>query len=136
MASCGGAVDPCQLAPAWKALYGWSSVGAWYVLDESKTGWSSKPTRPWLVVADVGSGPFVEMMPRTRSARGSRSDIIHASHEHDDGDPDGRTCRIDSAGRIVARDRRPIPRDWTDGPRRFSCYEPDDAVLTAAGCRR
>jgi hypothetical protein len=84
----------------------------------------------------VGSGPFVEMMPRTTSTRGSRSDIRHGSHRHDVDDPDGKTCRIDSAGRIVRRDRRPIPRDWTEGPRSFSCYEPDEAILQAAGCRR
>ena len=116
-------------------LHGWSCVGAWYIVKESNARWSDKHSRPWLIIDDSGSGPILQAVPRSTSRPRSRGEIRHEKHDHAPGDPDERTCRIDKDGWVV-RDRRRIPREWIEGSRSFSCYEPDESVLKAAGCRR
>ena len=129
-------MDLREYAAASEAEYGRPVVGTWHVLDEKLTRWSSKPTRPWLVVAEYGSGPNVQMMPRTTQDRGGRAAIRHASHDHGEFDSDRRTCAINRPGRICTSERKAWPREWIADDRAYSCREPDEALLEALGCRQ
>ena len=123
------------MGSAWKDLCGWSCVGAWYTIEESKMHWSDKHSRPWLVIVDTGSGPIVQAVPRSSTKGRSSRDIRQEPHHHASEDPDQKTCRIRKKGWVV-RDRRRVRREWIEDPRSFCCYEPDSAVLEAVRCWR
>ena len=129
-------MDLLEFAAACEAQYGRPVVGTWHVLDETLTRWSGKPTRPWLVVADYGSGPSVQMMPRTTQDYGGPTAIRHSGHDHDEFDSDRKTCKINRPGRICSSVRKAFPREWIADDRAYSCHEPDDALLEALGCRQ
>ena len=112
-----------------------SSVGAWYFIDESKTGWSAKFSRPWLVIDTSGPGPFLEVMPHTTRPPRSRGPVRHRRHDHTSGDRDADTCRMDRDGWIVPDERQVIPRKWVERPRSYSCREPDEVLLKRVGCQ-
>lgn len=97
--------------------------------------WGNKHSHPWLIIADSGSGPMLQAVPRSSTCGRSGRDIRHGAHSHAAGDPDSKTCRINKKGWIV-KDRRPVRREWIEEPGSFSCYEPDPAVLEAVRCWR
>ena len=129
-------MDLSQFAAICGAEYGRHHAGTWHTLDERLTGWSSKPTRPWLVVVDDGTGPLVQMMPRSTQDWGGPEAIKHGPHQHGEMDSDRRTCRINETGRIVSSTRKGFPRAWIEDGSRYSCLEPDDGLLELLGCRR
>ena len=127
-------MDWADFKASWDAGRNWAEVGTWHWLDESLIMWSEKGHRPWLVVADPGSGPNVQLIPRTTTGRGSRA-ISHSRHEHEEGLEDRRLCRVDRSGWICPSQRRGLPRGLLAGKQFYSCREPDKAVLKTVGCR-
>ena len=129
-------MDLTEFREAMEAECGSSSAGTWHIVDETLTGWSQKAFRPWIIVDDPGSGPNVQMVPRSTKIRRGAKFLPHESHQHGPLDTDRTSCRINEPGTICAAQRRPIHRKWIAGPRSYSCREPDDAILQALGCQR
>jgi len=120
---------------SWEADQNWADVGTWHWLDESLTEWSDKGHRPWLVVTDPGSGPSVQIVPRTTKRQSPSRGFLHPQHLHVDGLEDKRLCRLDQAGWICPRRRKGLRRELLADKQFYSCREPDQSVRKAAGCR-
>ncbi len=132
--ACDGIVDLEQFRTVMLAEHGRHLPGTWHVLSESLTNWSRKSSRPWLVLADYGSGPTLPMVPRTTQDHGLSTGIPHAAHTHAETDSDSHTCKIRKRGRVCSDARRNHPRAWVRDEGTYSCREPDDDLLLALGC--
>lgn len=129
-------MDWADFKASWDADRNWAEVGTWHWLDETLTEWSAKSHRPWLVVADPGSGPNVQIRPRTTQDYGGSDTIAHPRHQHEQGLEDRRLCKLDRPGRICLNRRRGFPRALLAGKDFYSCREPDGDLLETLACRQ